>query len=94
MVWTSNFIPYRQIGCWLSIGYAAVGKRIERIRLRLRTYTAEYAATLPGGEREELARFFHRAGLGADVRGGIPIKSPDPSSATTRGIDEDPAHAP
>lgn len=94
MVWTSNFIPYREIGSWLNVGYAAVGKRIERLRTRLRACTAAYAATLSEGEREQLARFFHRAGLGADVRGGIPIKSPMAPPATNRGIDEDPAHAP
>ena len=96
MVWTSNFIPYREIGSWLNVGYAAVGKRIERLRTRLRAYAAGYAATLAADEREQLARFFHRAGLGADVRGGIPLKSSltAPSSATTRGVDEDPAHVP
>lgn len=93
MVWTSNFIPYREIGSWLNVGYAAVGKRIERLRTRLRTYAAAYASTLSDAEREQLARFFHRAGLGADVRGGIPIKLPVPPPATVRGIDEDPAHA-
>lgn len=94
MVWTSNFIPYREIGSWLDVGYAAVGKRIERLRARLRAHAVAYASALPDGEREQLARFFHRAGLGADLREGIPLRPSVPSSTPTSGIDEDPAHAP
>ena len=96
LVWTSNFIAYREIGSWLKIGYAAVGKRIERLRTRLRLYAAAYASTLPDAERAQLARFFHRAGLGADVRGGVSLKppTPPPPPEANRGIDEDPANAP
>ena len=36
LVWVSHHVPYREIAAWLGIGYAAVGKRVERLRARLR----------------------------------------------------------
>lgn len=72
LVWVSHHVPYREIAAWLDVGYAAVGKRVERLRTRLRARAEQYLDSLPDAERSEL-----RALL---ARGAIPGRL-DPLSA-------------
>ena len=62
LVWVSHHVPYREIASWLGIGYAAVGKRVERLRTRLRARADRHLATSSDAERRVLETLFTRAG--------------------------------
>ena len=61
--WVSNYVPYREIASWLGVGYAAVGKRVERLRTRLRARAETYLATLPVRERAQLHALLSRGAV-------------------------------
>jgi len=76
LVWVSHHVPYREIAAWLDIGYAAVGKRVERLRARLRTRADRHLAASSDAERRALETLFTRAGpLGARMPPSAPIRS-------------------
>jgi DNA-directed RNA polymerase specialized sigma24 family protein len=62
LVWVSHHVPYREIAEWLGIGYAAVGKRVERLRARLRARAELHLAGSSDNERRVLETLFTRAG--------------------------------
>lgn len=62
LVWVSHHVPYREIALWLGIGYAAVGKRVERLRARLRARADRHIAAASDAERRALETLFTRAG--------------------------------
>ena len=62
LVWVSHHVPYRDIADWLGIGYAAVGKRVERLRARLRARAELHMAAANDSERRALETLFTRAG--------------------------------
>ena len=62
LVWVSHHVPYREIAEWLGIGYAAVGKRVERLRARLRARAELHLAASSDTERRVLETLFTRAG--------------------------------
>jgi len=62
LVWVSHHVPYREIAAWLGIGYAAVGKRVERLRARLRARADQHLAASSDAERRALETLFTRAG--------------------------------
>lgn len=62
LVWVSHHVPYREIAEWLGIGYAAVGKRVERLRARLRARAELHLAASSDAERRVLETLFTRAG--------------------------------
>jgi len=86
LVWVSHHVPYREIAGWLGIGYAAVGKRVERLRARLRVRAELYLAASSNAERRVLETLFTRAGPlavrmppSAPVR---PARAPSGAAAT------------
>lgn len=62
LVWVSHHVPYREIAQWLGLGYAAVGKRVERLRARLRARADLHLASLDDADRGALEALFSRAG--------------------------------
>jgi len=62
LVWVSHHVPYREIAAWLGIGYAAVGKRVERLRTRLRARADLHLAASTDADRRVLETLFTRAG--------------------------------
>jgi RNA polymerase sigma factor (sigma-70 family) len=62
LVWVSHHVPYREIADWLGVGYAAVGKRVERLRARLRARAELHIAASNDTERRVLETLFTRAG--------------------------------
>lgn len=60
LVWVSHHVPYREIAAWLDIGYASVGKRVERLRARLRARAELHLASLGDAERAELSVLLSR----------------------------------
>lgn len=62
LVWVSHHVPYREIASWLGIGYAAVGKRVERLRTRLRARADLHLVSCSDAERRVLSTLFTRAG--------------------------------
>ena len=58
--WLAHYIPQRQIATWLGISHAAVAKRVERLRARLRVDAERYVAEQSPVEQSELHRFFQR----------------------------------
>ena len=62
LVWVSHHVPYREIAQWLGLGYAAVGKRVERLRARLRAKADLHLASLDDTDRAALEALFTRAG--------------------------------
>ena len=86
LVWVSHHVPYREIASWLGIGYAAVGKRVERLRARLRARADLHLAASSDAERRALETLFTRAGPlaprmppSAPVR---PVRVPSGAAAT------------
>lgn len=63
LVWVSHHVPYRDIAAWLEVGYAAVGKRVERLRARLRARAERHLASLPDAERAELRALLSRGAV-------------------------------
>lgn len=62
LVWVSHHVPYREIAQWLGVGYAAVGKRVERLRARLRARADVHLASLNDADRAAVEALFTRAG--------------------------------
>ena len=62
LVWVSHHVPYREIAQWLGLGYAAVGKRVERLRARLRAKADVHLASLGDADRAALEALLTRAG--------------------------------
>jgi DNA-directed RNA polymerase specialized sigma24 family protein len=76
LVWVSHHVPYREIAAWLGIGYAAVGKRVERLRARLRAHADRHLAASSDAERRALETLFTRAGpLAVRMPPSAPIRS-------------------
>lgn len=75
LVWVSHHVPYRDIAAWFGIGYAAVGKRVERLRGRMRTRASVLLATLGVRERAAIESLI--------ARGAVPgrLESPPPHVA-------------
>jgi DNA-directed RNA polymerase specialized sigma24 family protein len=80
LIWISNHVAYRDIADWLGVGYAAVGKRVERLRARLRARAELHIAASSDSERRVLETLFTRVG---------PLAARMPPSALAR-----PARAP
>lgn len=78
LVWVSHHVPYREIAQWLGLGYAAVGKRVERLRARLRARADLHLATLGDADRLALETLFTR---GAHHGARFPLHGPLPSRA-------------
>ena len=76
LVWVSHHVPYREIAAWLDVGYATVGKRVERLRARLRARAELHLASLPEAERANM-----RALL---ARGAVPSRRDAVSGAAPR----------
>jgi RNA polymerase sigma factor (sigma-70 family) len=66
LAWVSEHVPQRVIGEWLGVSHAAVRKRVERLRVRLRDASCRFERQLDPHDADELRRFFRRAG-GASV---------------------------
>jgi DNA-directed RNA polymerase specialized sigma24 family protein len=62
LVWVSHHVPYRDIAEWLGVGYAAGGKRVERLRARLRARAELHIAASSDSDRRVLETLFTRAG--------------------------------
>jgi DNA-directed RNA polymerase specialized sigma24 family protein len=58
--WVSNHVPYREIAAWLDVGYAVVGKRVERLRARLFARADTHLATVGSTDREHLRALLAR----------------------------------
>lgn len=92
LVWVGHHVPYREIASWLGIGYAAVGKRVERLRARLRARADVHLAASSDAERRVLETLFTRAGpLAVRVPSSAPLRAARvPSGATaTEGPPQD-----
>jgi DNA-directed RNA polymerase specialized sigma24 family protein len=63
LVWVSHHVPYRDIAAWFGIGYAAVGKRVERLRGRMRARDAVILATLGARERAAIESLIARGAI-------------------------------
>jgi hypothetical protein len=63
LVWVSHHVPYRDIAAWFGIGYAAVGKRVERLRGRMRARAAVILATLGVRERAAIESLIARGAI-------------------------------
>ena len=74
--WVSHHIPYREIATWLDVGYATVGKRVERLRARLRARAVEHLAGVPPTERVQLDALL--------ARGAAPDRLEPPPLAAAR----------
>lgn len=75
LVWVSHHVPYREIAAWLGVGYAAVGKRVERLRTRLRARADRHLASSSDDERRVLETLFTRAGpLAARMPPSAPLR--------------------
>jgi len=73
LVWVSHHVPYREIAAWLGVGYAAIGKRVERLRGRMRARAASYLATVSANERAALESLL--------ARGAVPGRLEPPRNA-------------
>jgi DNA-directed RNA polymerase specialized sigma24 family protein len=92
LVWVSHHVPYREIAEWLGIGYAAVGKRVERLRSRLRARADLHLASSSDAERRVLETLFTRAGpLAVRMPPSAPLRAARVSSAAaaTEGPSQD-----
>jgi DNA-directed RNA polymerase specialized sigma24 family protein len=58
--WVSHHVPYREIARWLDVGYATVGKRVERLRARMRTCAALHMSMLDVSESAQLEALLAR----------------------------------
>jgi RNA polymerase sigma factor (sigma-70 family) len=87
LVWVSHHVPYREIAAWLGIGYAAVGKRVERLRARLRAKADVHLASSSDAERRVLETLFTRAGaLAVRMPSSAPVRPARvPSGAAATG---------
>jgi DNA-directed RNA polymerase specialized sigma24 family protein len=72
LAWVSHHVPYREIAAWLGVGYAAVGKRVERLRGRMRARAAAYLAVVSTSERAALESLL--------LRGAVPGRLDAPSA--------------
>jgi DNA-directed RNA polymerase specialized sigma24 family protein len=63
LVWVSHHVSYREIAAWHGVSYAAIGKRIERLRGRMRARAAAYLATVTGSERAALESLLARGAV-------------------------------
>lgn len=61
--WVSHHIAYREIAAWIGIGYAAVGKRVERLRARMSARATAYLATVSTSERAALESLLARGAV-------------------------------
>lgn len=82
LVWAGHRVPHREIAAWLVLGRAAVAKRLERLRVRLRQVAVAYVAQADPATRAELLRFFARA--------EVALEDPDPPDDDATDA---PAHA-
>jgi DNA-directed RNA polymerase specialized sigma24 family protein len=80
LAWVSHHVPYREIATWLGVGYAAIGKRVERLRGRMRARGAAYLATVSANERTALESLL--------ARGAVPghLDPPPAALATVRPL--------
>lgn len=95
LVWVSHHVPYREIASWLGIGYAAVGKRVERLRARLRARADVHLAASSDAERHVLETLFTRGGsLAARMPPSTPSRSArvPSAAAATEGPSPDRTH--
>ena len=95
LVWVSHHVPYREIAAWLGIGYAAVGKRVERLRARLRARADIHIASSSDAERRVLETLFTRAGpLAVRMPPSVPPRAARVSSAAaaTEGPSQERPH--
>ncbi len=63
LIWVGHRVPHRDIAAWLGLGRAAVAKRVERLRTRLRQAAVARLAHADPATRAELLRFFQRADI-------------------------------
>lgn len=82
LVWSGHHVPHRTIAEWLGSTPGAVGKRLERLRARLRRAALAHLEDVPAAERALLVRFLRRADVGGT--GDVPD---DPSGAGPNGPD-------
>jgi DNA-directed RNA polymerase specialized sigma24 family protein len=73
LTWLSHHVPYREIAAWLGVGYAAVGKRVERLRGRMRARAAAHLAIVSTSERVALESLL--------TRGAVPTRLDAPMAA-------------
>ena len=73
LAWLSHHVPYREIAAWLGVGYAAVGKRVERLRGRMRARAADHLASVSTSERVALESLL--------ARGAVPTRLDAPMAA-------------
>ena len=87
LTWLSHHVPYREIAAWLDVGYAAVGKRVERLRGRMRARAAAHLASVSTSERVALESLLARGAvptrLGAPTAALAPIR-PVPREGASR----------
>lgn len=83
LVWVSHHVPYREIAAWLDVGYAAVGKRVERLRARLRARAEQHLESLPDAERAKLLVLLARGGVSGRLD-PVPAAVPRVSSTNPR----------
>ena len=63
LICVERHLPLREIAEQLGITYAAVRVRLHRLRERFRKLAIEHVRALKSDERQELERFFRRAGV-------------------------------
>lgn len=61
LVWSGHRVPHRTIAEWLGSSPAAVTKRIERLRARLRSAAVAHLEKVPEAERMAVLRVIRRA---------------------------------
>ncbi len=84
LVWVSRHVSYRDIAQWLGIGYAAVGKRVERLRTRLRARAELHLASLDNAGRLAVETLLGR-GAPSPIR--HPMSAPGrPAAHATSGL--------
>jgi RNA polymerase sigma factor (sigma-70 family) len=68
LVRVGRHVPLREVADQLGVSYGAARVRLHRLRERLHKEAIEHVATLKPDERDELERFFRRAGIGLAAR--------------------------
>ncbi len=91
LVWVGHRVPHRDVAAWLGIGRAAVAKRVERLRDRLRRSALAHLERVDPVSRAELLRFFRRADAAAPPpsaagpSAGLPAAPSSSRPANARG---------
>lgn len=67
MVGVSRHVPLRELALHAGISYGAIRVRLHRLRERMLKLVRQHVATLEGAERQELERFFRRAGVSLET---------------------------